>query len=160
MQFYKKLADEGDGRATERVAVMYDHGWGVPSDAKESIAWLQRASVQEDALALYELGRLYEQGINVPQDYAKALKLYHASSNGLLSPALLALSRMYLDGRGVKANPQTAYMWAFLAGHRGDPEGKNLADSISPRLTKKEIESAKKEARLHISGMIRYSYKP
>ncbi len=160
MQLYKKLADEGDGRASERVAVMYDHGWGVPPDAKESIAWLERASEQKDSLALYELGRLYEQGINVPQDYEKALKLYQASSNGLLSPALLALSKMYLDGSGVKVSPQTAYMWAFLAAHRGDPEGKKVADSITPRLSKKQIESAKKEAHLHISGMIRYSYKP
>ncbi len=157
---YKVLAAEGYGEASERLAAMYDRGWGVPSDPKQSVFWLERGADQGSSLAQYELGRLYELAIHVPQDYSRALKLYHASANGLFTPALMALSKMYMDGRGVKANPQTAFMWALLAADRGNPEAKSLASSIGAQLSKKQIEAAKKEALLHKAGQVKLTYTP
>ena len=125
-------------------------------DAGQSIVWLQRASDQGYSLALYELGRLYENGVNVAQDYGRALKLYQLASNSMFVPALLALSKMYSEGRGVKPNLQTAFMWSWLAGHRGNAEGKQLAQSLEPQLNKRQVEAAMKEAREHISGRLHY----
>lgn len=158
LYLYKGLAAEGNGEASERLAVMYDHGWGVPSDPKQSVFWLERGAEQGNPLAQYELGRIYELGINAPQDYSRALKLYQASANGLFTPALMALSKMYMDGRGVKANSQTALMWALLAVDRGNPEAKSLAESIAAQLSKKQIQAAKKEAVLHKTGQVKFSY--
>ena len=139
---------------------MYDHGWGVPVDATQSVAWLKRGAEQKNPLDLYELGRLYEQGISVPQDYGHALKLYQLASNGLFQPALLALSKMYRDGHGVKPSQQTAYMWAWLAGHRGNAEGKQLAKALEAQLNNQQIDIAKKEAVGHSTGRILYTDNP
>jgi TPR repeat protein len=154
MGWYLKLAEENDGRASERVAVMYDHGWGVTQDQSQSVVWLRRAADQGNSLARYELGRLYELGIRVPQDYANARKLYEAAANDLFTPAMVALSKMSSEGRGVKVNIQTAYMWAVLAANQKNVEGNKLAETLSKQLNEKQIADAKKEASQHFSGRL------
>jgi len=71
---YRMAAQQGDASAQFNLAVMYDHGRGVPRDDAEAAKWVRMAAEQGHAHAQYYLSSLYGAGKGVPQDPAEAVK--------------------------------------------------------------------------------------
>ena len=62
---WKPLAEEGNAAAQNNLGLMYDNGWGVPQDYKESVYWYRLAVEQGYEVAQYNLGLMYEKGKGV-----------------------------------------------------------------------------------------------
>lgn len=49
---------------------------------------------------------------------------------------------MYMNGQGVEADAMYAYMWASLAAHNGNKNGRILRDYIAKRMPRNELQAA------------------
>ena len=68
----KPMAEAGDARAQNDVAVMHALGLGVPVSMETAAAWLERAAEGGIAEARARLGWMYYRGIGVPADVSRA----------------------------------------------------------------------------------------
>ena len=80
MKIWKPLAEQGNARAQNNLAVMYDNGEGVPQDDKEAVKWYQLAAEQGNATAQTGLGSMYYNGHGVIQDYVIAFMWWNLSA--------------------------------------------------------------------------------
>ena len=71
---FRLLAEQGDAAAQYNLAVMYEHGEGVPQSPAMAAMWYWKSAEQGTDLAQYNLGVLYEHGLGVPQDTGKAVE--------------------------------------------------------------------------------------
>ena len=71
-RIYKGLAEQGNPRAQNNLANLYDTGQGVARDLKQAAHWYSKAAMQGHLIAQYNLGNMYDYGLGVPQDYAQA----------------------------------------------------------------------------------------
>ena len=80
--------------ACYRVGYMYDHGEGMPQDAKAAVEWYLKAADKGMVEAQYRLGLSYYTGHGVEQDLKTAEKWYKkAAAQGFL-PAKEALMNL------------------------------------------------------------------
>ena len=111
----RKAAERGDASAQFNLAIMYDHGWGVPHDCSQSAVWYRKAAEQGFAVAQYYLGVAYWEGQGIPQDYAQASAWYRKAAAQGDAAAQFSLGAAYYDGRGVPQDYEEAYFWLNLA---------------------------------------------
>ena len=69
---FKKGAAQGDVRAQNNLAWMYDQGKGVLQDYAEAVRWYKLSAEQGDPKGQYNLGLMYNRGKGVLQDYLHA----------------------------------------------------------------------------------------
>jgi hypothetical protein len=75
-------------------ALAYEHGEGVPKDAKIAAALYCDAAVQGSAEAAFQLGWMYANGRGVPHDDGVAAALFHLAVSGGHQFARTALARI------------------------------------------------------------------
>ena len=68
----KKKTEQGDPQAQFELGRMYERGYGVPQDYKESVKWFKKAAKQGHVTAHCSLGFMYYNGLGVLQDYTMA----------------------------------------------------------------------------------------
>ena len=75
-----------------------------------ALAEFQALASQENAAALYQLGRMYQNGWGVPQNTSQALNYFQAADQLFYLPAAAQLGKILLYGSkdGVPANPKRA----------------------------------------------------
>lgn len=71
------------------------------------------------------LAKTYEAS-GTQEDAVKAARLYYAVAAAGDADAQCAMSRLYSEGRGLKARPEKAYVWALAAARQGHAEAQNL----------------------------------
>lgn len=78
MWWNRKAADQGFGRGSENIGLLYGNGWGVPVNYFEAASWYKKAIAQgaDSGQAQFELGRLYEDGRGVQRNLHEAANLY------------------------------------------------------------------------------------
>jgi len=78
MEWNIKAANQGYGRGTENVALLYENGWGVPLNYLEAANLYKKAISQgaDSGQAQLHLGGLYENGLGVQKDLNEATNLY------------------------------------------------------------------------------------
>lgn len=170
----ERLAERGSDGAQVILAGMYLRGeGGLPQDARQAAAWLEKAAMQGNSYAEMELGDLYEQGQGVSKDAAAAADWREKAANRGNVHAQKLLGKMYLDGDGVAKNKLKAEHWlnrAALEG--GDAEAQYLlarmhlendAASPNPTLAKSLLTQAAKQGHtgavemLHLVEELGYS---
>ena len=78
-----RLAEQGSLYSQFLLALMYDHGSGVPEDDKQAVYWYSKAAEQGNAAAQYNLGNRYAKGEGVAEDYVMAHMWWNiAAANG------------------------------------------------------------------------------
>lgn len=95
LKHFRPLAEQGNPRAQNDLAIMYHRGLGVPQDYVEAAKWFRKAAEQGVTVAQYELGNMYHSGQGVPQDDAKAAKWYGRAAANKHAPAQNSLGHMY-----------------------------------------------------------------
>lgn len=79
--YYKVLGKQRNALAVKHIGTMLGDGICSGSERKESVRWLELASLWGESDATMELAYLYEEGKNVEKNKEKALELYFLSLN-------------------------------------------------------------------------------
>ena len=108
---FRPLVAEGYSSAQYQMALVYQHGYGVPKDGKKAFDLFQLAADQNSPDAQFELALLYTEGKLVKKDLKKAFELTHKAAKKGLASAQFNLGVMYANGAGVKPNHFKASRW-------------------------------------------------
>ena len=144
---WKPLAEEGNANAQFNLGLMYERGYGVPQDYKESVYWYRLAVEQGYEVAQYNLGLMYEKGKGVPQDDKEAVRLYRLAAEQGYADAQGNLGVMYAFGNGIIKDYVYAHMWGNIASMNGNELGALLRDDFAEKMTSSQIEEAQRLAR-------------
>lgn len=71
MRWYKKAAAGNDLYSMYKIGVMYLHGDGVLTNAREAVKWLEKS----EWYGYYDLGMCYYNGTGVEKDREHAIEL-------------------------------------------------------------------------------------
>ena len=142
MFWYRKAADQGDGKAQYYLAGMYDDGHGVSRDYVEADRWYREAADQGVAAAQAMLGVMYDDGHGVSQDYVEADRWYRKAADQGMATVQAILGTRYFLGQGVPKDYVQAYMWLNLAIVDGDNEAAKGRDLVKLVMNPQQIAEA------------------
>ena len=111
----------GDVVAQRFVGLIYLQGLGVRRDAKQGVAWLEKARAQGDRDAGYFVGLARYYGDGVRQNLRQAFSLFESAAVTGHDGAALMLARMYHAGQGVGRDDRAAVHW-YMTAARYHPE--------------------------------------
>ena len=100
----KQSAEKDYSDAQVKVGYLYGCGQGVEKDRKKSNCWYQKAAINGNTTALYNLGESYELGNGVEKDEIKAFEYYKKSAEGGYSNVKFYLGYCYVNGIGTEVN--------------------------------------------------------
>jgi TPR repeat protein len=78
---YRKGAEEGDLKAMNNLAFLYEQGVSIPADRTLAVSWYRRAADRGSPVAQIHLAGMYERGDGVDSDPAAALSLYRQAAS-------------------------------------------------------------------------------
>jgi TPR repeat protein len=155
--YIKKLAEQGNVEAQNRLGFMYSEGNDVPQDYKKALYWYTKAAEQGNVEAQGYVGFIYHQGQWVPQDYIQALHWFTKAAEQGSIDAQSILAFMYYQGQGVPQDYKQALYWFTKAAEQGDEEAKRLRTELTNKLSAKQLSeaqdiSAKTQAQIYLSS--------
>ncbi|MBT5457979.1 MAG: sel1 repeat family protein, partial [Rhodospirillaceae bacterium] len=121
----RPLAEKGNARAQNDLAVMSLKGRGVPQDVSGAAAWFRKAAEQGLATAQNNLAVMYRKGQGVPQDFGKAVAWTRKAAEQGHARAQNNLAVMYLRGEGVPRDEAKAMNWFRKAAEQGYARAEN-----------------------------------
>ena len=117
--------------------VLYAEGRGVAQDYAQARAWYEKAAVQGNADAQYNLGVLYNKGRGVAQDYAQARTWYEKAAVQGHAKAQFNLGALYENGQGITRDYDKARAWyEKVAAQTDDQEAQQAAQQVLQDLDK------------------------
>lgn len=93
----------------------------VQQQVSRKFFYAQRAAIQGNAEAQFDLGLMYAKGDGVRRSEREAFKWFHKAARNNHTEAKFYMGLSFAQGRGVKRQPQLARYWfklAVKAGHR------------------------------------------
>lgn len=128
LEAWLPLAKRGDAAAQHNLAVLYDHGQGVPEDDELALKWYRRAAENGHAASQYTLGLIYSKGHGVQRDMREALDWYQQAAEQGHVESQYILGVLYDFGKGVPRDDEAAVKWYRQAAEQGDARAQyNLA---------------------------------
>lgn len=103
--WYLKLADYGDAESQMIVGNRYGNGIGVKENFKKAIYYTKKAALQENILAINNLGYYYEYGksnLKINYDYAYSLYLYACKKESELGCQNLEKFNKWVEVKKIK----------------------------------------------------------
>ncbi len=120
--WFRKAAEQGDGRAQHWLGICYQLGEGVGWDAAEAVKWYGKAAEQGYAGSQNELGHCYRNGWGVAKDYTEALKWYRKAAEQGMALAQCNLGVCYHNGDGAAKDYTESAKWYRKAAEQGYAE--------------------------------------
>lgn len=125
INYFKKLADDGNSTAQLVIANSYLYGNKVEQDVMLAAKYYKLATENKNKLdrlcALNTLGHIYAEGYEVERNLEKAFNLFKkAADDGYIS-SQINIARMYYFGDFVKKDLNKAYDWYKKALVNGNP---------------------------------------
>lgn len=108
---FEPLVEEGFAPAQYQMALIYQHGYGLPKDGMKSLALYQLAAKQNYPDAQFELALIYTEGKLVKKDLTMAYELTKKAAQKGLASAQFNLAVMYANGEGTKQDIFKASRW-------------------------------------------------
>jgi len=102
-------------KAQYALGEMYEKGYVVDVDLKESLSWYEKSANNDNVYAKLYLGYLYQQGEIVPKDIYKAIYWYEEAAKDGSEYAQYNLGQIYYKGSDVQKDIQKAIKWFELA---------------------------------------------
>lgn len=116
---------------------------GIEKDAKQAIAWFNKA-VQQCNACNFELWRIYFFGKGVKKDATLANRYLMKAAEVGLPKAQMQLGFRYYHGEGVPKDLVLAYKWMALAKAGGDPFAKKALHPLERKMSFSQIRRSKK----------------
>lgn len=118
----QKMADAGDVNAQLVMGYSYLYGDnGAKVDYEKAFEYYAKAALQNDNVALNNLGSLYYSGIGIDRDPTKAAILFEKATKLGNSEASVNLAFMLLTGNGVRQDPASAISLFAKSSKQGNP---------------------------------------
>lgn len=132
-QYYEKAAKFDHPDAQVALAQLLLSGAeGVPANPAKAINWLKLAARNDNADALFALGRAHEFGTAMPADIQRAALFYKEAALGGNAQAQNALGTMFYEGTVLPKDLKAARQWFDAAAQRGDADAMfNLAAMLA-----------------------------
>ena len=150
----QKAAELNYAPAQHRLAGFYLNGRGVPKDEAKGMDLLKKAAGAGDLTALFELGIVQRDGFfGQKAEPDKARATFRKAAAAGHAGAALAFAAMTREGKGGKAEPETALTWYLIAqkaGLRGEALEEVIKELKKP-LSKKQIAEAESTANERIA---------
>ena len=105
--------------ANTRLGYIYAKGLLGEVDGDAAIEYLEKASDNGYAKAMYYLGIMYELGQGTDRDYEKALSYFELAAEQDYAPALSQIGFIYFNGLGVDPDYEQAVYYEKLAAAQG-----------------------------------------
>ncbi len=118
-------ASMGYAPATVALGFCYEEGLGVSMNRRRAFLWYERAAKENDAMAIYRLGRAYFCGIGIDRDFSEAHKLLRRAAAEGIEDARADLFAL-LEGRR-KRMVQSLYSLGMRLLYQGKYEGARKA---------------------------------
>ena len=146
---FKKVANdekhEKRSDAMFNIALIYDNGFGVPTDKTRALYYYKSASELSNKYAQFNLGVMYFNGENVNKDVIKAFDLYKSASDFGHPRAMYNLANMYYSGVGTVKDLKMAYKMFLKSKIHGIEESNSFLKNISNVLSPEELALLNKE---------------
>ena len=113
-------AEHGDAKYQYAYGVCYEKGWGVEEDAKEALAWYNKAAEQGNGPAFNSIGNFYRSGIGVQANAGKAFEWYMKGAAANDNQAMLNVGNCYYFGMGTEKDEEKAIKWWTDAAEAGN----------------------------------------
>lgn len=107
LQELVELADSGDIKAQEKVAVAYLKGNGVEKDINKAIELLKKSAENGSGMCNYQLGKIYESGNGVDINMETAISYYKKSAELGYANAQNVLKKMEQSTKIADVNSTT-----------------------------------------------------
>lgn len=104
------MGNAGDMSAQIILGALYNKGGLIPRNDQAAAKWFERAALQGNPEAQFQLGSLYEDS-RLPRDYAQAFSWYFKAAQKGSAKAQVRLGHFYSRGLGVLPNPNEAVLW-------------------------------------------------
>jgi len=132
-----RQAKEGNAIAQTDIGKMYAEGRGVSQDFDQAKTWFEKAVLQKQPDALYNLGLLYANGDGVEQNWTEAVRWYRPAAELGQSDAENSLGLRYEKGQGVEKDLVQAYKWFVISlDHTDRPADRAMAIANRDRVAK------------------------
>jgi Sel1 repeat-containing protein len=147
-----RQAKEGDAYAQTAVGKMYADGRGVAEDFDQAKFWFEKAVLQKQPEALYNLGLLYANGDGVEQSWPEAVRWYRLAAERGQVDAENSLGVRYKKGEGVDQDYVQAYKWFLISlSNATKPAEQAMAianrDALAKLMTPEQIADAQNKAK-------------
>lgn len=143
-KFYEPLAAQGNARAQNDLAIMYNKGLGVKKNSQKAIKLWKLSAEKGYSRAWVNLGAEYVKGDIILQNFDEAFRLFKLASDKGDRFGQNWLARMYETGRGVNKNLKQANRLYTLAAKQGLDYAKKKLILLKNKLgTSEEYKSPK-----------------
>lgn len=144
MELMEAAAEGGLVQAQYDLGTLLYQGTYGPPDKAAARHWFERAALQGDPFGHYNLALMQMAGEGGDKNAGFALiNLTSAAEMGAV-PAQVRLAHLLVKGgQGIKADPETAYVWFSIAGTLGAKGALENAKRLSPRLDSPALSRAK-----------------
>jgi len=112
----------------------------------EAARWYERAAVQGQVEAQFNLGVLYEDGSGVATSHVRAAYWYRLAAYQGHAVAQNNLGILYANGRGVPQDGVTAYAWYDVAAGNGNAKARFNRERLAESLTPEQVLEARQLA--------------
>lgn len=146
-KYYLLAAEQGDDKAQTSLAFMYAQGRGVERDLATAVSLWKLAAIKNNDTAMFNLGIAFRNGTGVIKDLAKSVDWFRLAAEQGNVDSFEQLGVSYTSGVGVLQDSVQAHMWFNLAASKGAARASIVLDSMSAKMTPKQIEQAQNMAK-------------
>ena len=124
IEWFRKAANKGHGRANYQLGAAYEMGEGVSKDLEQAVSWYENGVEKNDPDSLNRLGYFYYFGLgDLSKNYSKANDLFEKSAALNHRWAMINLGDAHRDGKGVTKSNEEAFRWYKKAADANLVEG-------------------------------------
>jgi Sel1 repeat len=142
-----RAAESGYALAQYRLAKLYEHGEGVPSDLALARQWTERAASSGNVHAMHDLGVYLAEGDGAARDETAAFRWFQQAAEFGIPDSQFNLGVLYQQGRGVSANAAEALYWFLVASRQRDVNAFDRALEIAVQLPRTQVSQVQARAR-------------
>jgi len=122
----KRSADLNNMIACYRLGEYY----ASKENFKDAFKWFEKAALDGNSKAQYNLGYFYTGGLGVDRDLKKSLQWYEKAATAGNIDAQLNLGFMYIGGHGTKVDYKKAAYWIGKAKQTGSTKAQIMWDEF------------------------------
>lgn len=138
----QRQAEAGDAEAQYMLGTMYLTGTGTPVNLKQAERWLKLAAGQGLDKARFKLGHLHYVTLGESSDSKLAFEWFRQAAANDYPPAMYYLGDMYANGSGVARDYAEARSWFERAGAAGFGLAAQALRDLDERIARDEARRA------------------